>query len=209
MKFFYSVTLLILTTFGFSQEYQFNLLTKYNIKAKKYENERIIYSNDSDSSYFLLIKKTPTENLAYIFDLKNKKEHCLSFNEIKSKDEVFFTFNYLNTKRLTPFDVNQNVVVEFETIKQDSLYKTVKMTTYENKRKKKVLENQQLIVRNHSKKLFPLFRYSCMHTLEFRSEINFDETGIVESSTSEVNKYWKTTLDYYKEIALTLKIPNK
>lgn len=48
-----------------------------------------------------------------------------------------------------------------------------------------------------------------MHTLEYRSEINFDETGIVESSTSEVNKYWKTTLDYYKEIALTLKIPNK
>lgn len=141
MKFFYSVTLLILTTFSFSQEYQFNLLTKYNIKAENYENERIIYSNDSDSSYFLLIKKTPTENLAYISDLKNKKEHCLTFNEIKSKDEVFFTFNYLNTKILTPFDVNQNVVVEFETIKQDSLYKTVKMTTYENKRKKKVLGN--------------------------------------------------------------------
>lgn len=209
MKLFYSIVFLVFTTFGFSQEYKFNLLTKYTVNWENHQHEKIVYSNDSDSDYFLIIKKTSTENQAYLTDLKNKKVHHLLFKETKNKEDVFFTFDYLKTEKLIPFEVNQNFFVEFETIKQDSIYKNVKMTIYKNKKKKKIFAIQELVVKNHPKNLFPLFRYSCMHTLEYRTEIDLGETGIVESSTSKTNNYWKTHLDYYKEVNLTLKIPTK
>lgn len=217
MKLFTTYLFLFLCSIAFSQEYKFNLLTSYNLKYnlgsassfKEVDKNRLIYSNSNDTSYFLLLDNEPNQNSAHITDLKNNKIHFLKLKEIKSKEEQFVTFEYLRTENLVHFDVNKKVVVEFETIKQDSTYKTVKMTIFKNSKKKKIQGISELIIKNHPKKLFPLFRFSCMHTLEYRTEIDFGDNGIVESSKSLTNNNYRTKLNIQKEINLTLKIPNK
>lgn len=217
MKLFTTYLFLFFFSIAFSQEYKFNLLTSYNLKYnlgsassfKEVDRNRLIYSNSNDTSYFLLLDNDPNQNSAYLTDLKNNKIHFLKLKEIKSKEKQLVTFEYLRTKNLVHFDVNKKVVVEFEIIKQDSTYKTVKMTTFKNSKKKKIQGISELIIKNHQKKLFPLFRFSCMHTLEYHTEIDFGDNGIVESSKSLTNNDYRTKLSIQKEVNLTLKIPNK
>ena len=204
----YLITLLLLVNFnlGFSQDYKFNLLTKYIVLQDDLEWEKVVYSNVDDSNYFLLLNKTEYENLAYLTDLKNKVVHYFHFIENKKNGEIYFIFNFIKSEKLKPVSLTSNYRFKFEIIKEDSLFKTIKMTGYKNKKMTKAVGISELKVKKHSKNLFPLYRFSYMHLFEYRTDIDLGENGIVESSKYIGERKFECHLAYYKEIALVLKM---
>ncbi len=208
MKQYYLILLLTLPFCVFSQDYRFNLVTNYLIDHQNNKNNSFKYSNINDSNYFLSIHNN-SENNASITDYRIKKVHFLKYKKFQTEEGVSFEFNYINTTDLIDPKINSNYVAEFENIKQDSLHKTVKMTMYKNKRKKNIAYVIELIIKNHQKKLFPLYRISCLHPFEQMLSLDYGEKGIVESSKLIGKRKMETQLDYYQEIELVIKIPKK
>ncbi len=206
MKYFITLLLLVNFNLGFSQDYKFNLLTKYIVNQEDREWERIVYSNVDDSNYFLSLNKTQDENLAYLSDMKNKIVHHFYFIENIENGEIYFTFKFIKSEKLKPISLTSNFRFKFETIKEDSSFKTIKMTGYKNKKMTKIGGISELKVKKHPKNLFPLYRFSYMHLFEYRTDIDLGENCIVESSKIVGELKLECHLAYYKEIALVLKI---
>ena len=208
MKNYSIILLLLLANFfiGYSQSYKFNLLTRYTIYNEDQKHEKIVYSNSDNQRYFLSLRKTENGNLAYLSDIENKLMHHLHFIENEQNGEIWFSFNYIKTEKLKPFTIATDYRFKFETIQQDSVYKTIKMTGYKNKKMTQVTGVTELKVKKHPKNLFPLYRFSYLHVFEFRTDIDLNENGIIESSKYLGNKKLECKLDYYKEIDLVIKI---
>jgi hypothetical protein len=205
MKYIISIALFINFSLCYSQDYKFDLLTKYNANQEGRETEKIVYSNSDNPNYFLFVK-TDGKNLAYLSDLKNRVVHQLHFNEHKKNGEIYFSFHFIKSEKIKPIPLTSNYRFKFETVKEDSLFKTVKMTGYKNKKMTKVAGVSELKIKKHTKNLFPLYRYSYMHLFEYRTDINLGENGIIESSKHIGERIFECQLVYYKEIDLIIKI---
>ena len=204
----YIITLLLFANFspGYSQDYKFNLLTKYISNQDGWERERIVYSNVDDPKFFLSLKKTDNENLAYLYDFKNNVVHHLHFIENIKNGETYFSFNYIKSEKLKPVTLTSNYRFKFETIKEDSLYKIIKMTGYSNKKMTRFAGISELKVKKHDKNLFPLYRFSYMHLFEDRMDIDLGENGIIESSKYVGERKFECRLAFYKKLDLVIKI---
>ncbi|MCK0157909.1 hypothetical protein MWU65_12000 [Cellulophaga sp. F20128] len=190
--------------FCYTQNYKFNILTRY--KSSNGYLETVVYSNKENDNYFLKLKKYKNETIAYLTDLKNLKKHRFKVIESKGKlNEIFFQFVYLDTDIYyinNPFKDNY---FKFETEKSDSLSKIVKMSTI-NKRQK-IINNSELKIKKYSHNLFPVFRFSCLHPYEDAVEKKNIGTGIVQSYTSNNKKNSiYIYLDYFKEVNLELNV---
>jgi hypothetical protein len=124
---------------------------------------------------------------------------------------MIFYFIYLSSSKLTHPGIFVENAFEFEIIERDSLTgdKVVKMITYSDKRKKKIVNTAQLKIKNYPTNLFALFRFSCMHPYEHFSKININENGIVESyKSSNYGKPIEMYLEHFSEISLSLMVNN-
>lgn len=195
---------------GFCQKFDFNLVTNYTIIQNGISTDRMAFSNTENQQYFLSIKNNSENNEAYLVDLKNDKIHSLSFTKEIINGETSFEFSYVKTKPMEEIALTKNYNYEFETIQEDSLYKTIRMTCVKNKKKKNISKNQYSIikVKKHTNNLFPLFRFSYMHLFEYREDIDMNENGIVESVESFGDPKVKAKLSYIKEVNFNINIPN-
>lgn len=71
---------LIFTTHFFAQNYTFNLLTKYASENGFYE-EKTVFSNTKDDSYFMVIREMNNIKTAILDDLKSSKQHIFKVIE--------------------------------------------------------------------------------------------------------------------------------
>lgn len=181
-----------------AQNYKFNLLTKYKSENSFYK-EQNIYSNKNDHSFFLKVYKFGDKITGEIVDLKNSKHHFFKVIENKGieKDNLLL-FKYKSSSNISYR--NLPVVYDFKTLAKDSLSKTIKLITYKNKRKKKIISIAELKIKNSPYNLFSLFRFSCLHPFEYNKSLSYNKNGIVESykSLNTKNPIF-IYLDYYSE----------
>lgn len=202
--------LLLIPLLSFSQQYSFNILTKYK-SENSFSKESVVYSNKENDSYFLKLDKNNEKNQtkAFLIDLNNSKKH--SFKVIESKNdsnEFFFKFVYLKSQDYFIHEPLKGHYYKYEIVKKDSLSKTVKMSLM-NKRGK-AISTSELEFKNYPFNLFPVFRYSCLHPFEYSKNINFNGTGIVKSyKTFDKKKVIHIYLDYFKEVSLLLNVTPK
>lgn len=194
------IVVLISTMELFSQNYKFNLLTNYKSENGFYK-ERVVFSNKENGTYFLTIRPFKNQKTAFLIDLKSLYEHQFKVLEGNiSGNEITTQFIYLNSYKIKKRE-DLYKTHSFKVIKQDSVSKTVKMITYLDKRKNKIIDTAELLIKDSPYNLFPVFRFSCLHPYEFHDEFNFNENGMVESyksfySKEPINIY----LDYYINI---------
>ena len=209
MKQFFILLFLHVTIIGFSQEYSFNLLTKYSTKYKGGERESVVYSNEADQNYFLCLNKQYGKNYAYLTDLKNNIIYDFTFNEVKQNGDIFFTFNYLKSHELKQVEANQNITASFKTISRDSLYRIVEVTMFKNKKKTKIASVSELKIKDYNYNLFPLYRMSVMHALEYRTDIDLIESGVVVSGKSLNKIFFESKLEEFKHVNFKIEIPKQ
>ena len=148
----------------------------------------------------MVIKKYKNKTTAYLDDLKSLYTHKFKIIEDTiGSEETTFQFIYEDSYKIT--DRNIAFTHDFKIVKRDSLSKTVKIITYKNHRKKKIINTAELIIKEAAFNLFSVFRYSCLHPYEQSKEFSFNENGIVESYRSLDSKQSVSIfLDYIQHI---------
>jgi hypothetical protein len=200
---------LVFCNSAFCQHYKFDLLTNYISNQEGLERDRIVFSNSDDQSYFLLIKTMEQDNVAILVDLRTKKIHRYSFIEQSANKKMPLRFTFLNSEKLKPIRITRNYRFEFKTINEDSLFKTIRMTIYKNKRKNKIVGETELKAKKSTKNLFPLYRFSYLHLFEYRTDIDLNENVTIVSSKFLENRKFESRLANYEVIDFDLNIPEK
>lgn len=190
-----------------AQKFEFDLLTKYQSKMKDYIHESVIYSNSKNEKYFLYVDGNPESKNAMLYDFANMISHNFKVKESKIKNEIFFEFEYLNSKNINLKNKFGEFELKYKSIGNDSLKKEIKIDIYD--KTKKLRESYVLRVKKSKTNLFPLFRFSCLHPLEFNQNINLPENIIVENAigTTLSGKTIEHKLLYNKELKFEIEIP--
>lgn len=85
--------------------------------------------------------------------------------------------------------------------------KTVRMIKYKNKKRKKVLEEAELIIVKFKTNMFSLFRFSCLHPYEHSKKLNYNQKGIVKSyKPLERRKSYSIYLDLIEEVNFQINV---
>ncbi len=193
-----------------AQSYFFNTLVKYTSGNR----ESILYTNSKNDAYYLRVLKLNDVLIADILDVETSKVHSFNIVETKSKEEIIFDFSYIKTDEFNNgFEKTySDYVIDFQEIERNDSIRKVKLIVYKNKKKKKIIIEYFLEIKDHSENLFPSFRQSCMHPMETFQKLNIFENGVVINASGNSffnNKNITTKLEEIKEVNLELKIPKK
>ncbi len=107
-----------------SQNYTFNLVTKYNVITEQFNTEVMSYTNTDNDSYYLRIRKSDNELSAALYDFENVKRHDFNIKSNIVNGEIMFDFEYLMTSNIINFHKKNysKYVYDFTTVsKNDSL----------------------------------------------------------------------------------------
>lgn len=197
-----------ISNIGFAQTYDFNLVTIYTNSREGISTDRIVFSNTDNQTYFMSIANNSDKNVAYLVDIKNSKNHYISYVKEMVDGETSFEFSYNKTTPVEQVELTNDNYFEFETIQEDSIYKTIRMTCVKKKKKKSDTSITLIKVKKIKYNLFPIFRFSHLHLFEYREDVDLNENGIVESAESL--NYPKNTckLTYFKDVNFKVYIPN-
>ena len=206
------ILFLLLSFASSSQYYKFDSVTRYSGKWRQQELEILTYTNSENDNYYLRLSYYTNGWEAILYDLKNRKQHYFKVSEVKVKDGFSTIFKYYDTAvlHMTGHDIFSNYIFDFTTIEKKDNLKKVKLSVYKNSKRKKLIANYDLELRENSTNLFPAFRVSCMHPYEFTSRLTLNENYIVVSSAAQFNvdgHVVQNRLIDYKEVDLILQIP--
>lgn len=213
MSKFILIFLLIPFTTLFGQTLRFDLMVKYSISLNGFNFERSTFGMSTNDNYMMQIfNNHDGSQTAKVFDLKSLKIYEYNLIEEKSNIESGeIKFVYLNTIPFSSYFPNisyeRRINFDFEKLSTENDIETLNLTFYKNKSKTKPKGNLELKVLNSELNLFPLFRFTCLHTLECINELNYHKPGLVTSAISG-NGYEKYTLKTFEEISLELSLPN-
>lgn len=213
MSKFILIFLLIPFTTLFGQTLRFDLMVKYSISLNGFNFERSTFGISTNDNYMMQIfNNHDGSQTAKVFDLKSLKIYEYNLIEEKSNIESGeIKFVYLNTIPFSSYFPNisyeRRINFDFEKLSTENDIETLNLTFYKNKSKTKPKGNLELKVLNSELNLFPLFRFTCLHTLECINELNYHKPGLVTSAISG-NGYEKYTLKTFEEISLELSLPN-
>jgi hypothetical protein len=213
MSKFILIFLLIPFTTLFGQTLRFDLMVKYSISLNGFNFERSTFGMSTNDNYMMQIfNNHDGSQTAKVFDLKSLKIY--EYNVIEEKSNIEsgeIKFVYLNTIPFSSYFPNisyeRRINFDFEKLSTENDIETLNLTFYKNKSKTKPKGNLELKVLNSELNLFPLFRFTCLHTLECINELNYHKPGLVTSAISG-NGYEKYTLKTFEEISLELSLPN-
>jgi hypothetical protein len=213
MSKFILIFLLIPFTTLFGQTLRFDLMVKYSISLNGFNFERSTFGISTNDNYMMQIfNNHDGSQTAKVFDLKSLKIY--EYNVIEEKSNIEsgeIKFVYLNTIPFSSYFPNisyeRRINFDFEKLSTENDIETLNLTFYKNKSKTKPKGNLELKVLNSELNLFPLFRFTCLHTLECINELNYHKPGLVTSAISG-NGYEKYTLKTFEEISLELSLPN-
>lgn len=213
MSKFILIFLLIPFTTLFGQTLRFDLMVKYSISLNGFNFERSTFGISTNDNYMMQIfNNHDGSQTAKVFDLKSLKIY--EYNVIEEKSNIEsgeIKFVYLNTIPFSSYFPNisyeRRINFDFEKLSTENDIETLNLTFYKNKSKTKPKGNLELKILNSELNLFPLFRFTCLHTLECINELNYHKPGLVTSAISG-NGYEKYTLKTFEEISLELSLPN-
>jgi len=213
MSKFILIFLLIPFTTLFGQTLRFDLMVKYSISRNGFNFERSTFGISTNDNYIMQIfNNHDGSQTAKVFDLKSLKIY--EYNVIEEKSNIEsgeIKFVYLNTIPFSSYFPNisyeRRINFDFEKLSTENDIETLNLTFYKNKSKTKPKGNLELKILNSELNLFPLFRFTCLHTLECINELNYHKPGLVTSAISG-NGYEKYTLKTFEEISLELSLPN-
>lgn len=213
MSKFILIFLLIPFTTLFGQTLRFDLMVKYSISLNGFNFERSTFGISTNDNYMMQIfNNHDGSQTAKVFDLKSLKIY--EYNVIEEKSNIEsgeIKFVYLNTIPFSSYFPNisyeRRINFDFEKLSTENDIETLNLTFYKNKSKTKPKGNLELKVLNSELNLFPLFRFTCLHTLECINELNYHKPGLVTSAISG-NGYEKYILKTFEEISLELSLPN-
>ena len=199
-KYILIIVILISSIKIYAQNYTFNLLTNYKSENGFYE-EKAVFSNKENNSYFLTIREFENQKTANLQDLKSFYAHEFKVIEpTKNGKNTTTQFVYVTSYKIKKRE-DIPTTHDFKIVKSDSLLKTVKITTYRNKHRKKIIDTAEFIIKDSPYNLFPVFRYSCLHPYEDSNDFNFNENGMVESYKGfDENEPIFIYLDYFMNI---------
>ena len=179
-KYLLLIVILISSINIYAQNYTFNLLTNYKSENGFYQ-EKAVFSNKENNSYFLIIREFENQKTAYLRDLNSFNTHQFKVIEPTTNGKDTTTqFEYVTSYKIKKRD-DIPTTHDFKIVQRDSLLKTVKITTYRNKNRKKIINTAEFKIKDSPYNLFPVFRYSCLHPYEESNDFNFNENGMVES----------------------------
>ena len=194
MKKIYYLLLILISTSAFSQKFEFDFVTYYDVNFINQSTQRITYSNSNNPNHFMKISEIEHQQIASVYDLENLKEHRFKVTQ-KQEGENFK--NYFEYERSKSFKLNQihlfeKYVYDFKTIKTDTLnrQKTVLLTIYPNSKKKNAYRTYELIIAEQEANHFPNFRAASIHPMEFYTHFDTNENGLVIES-KEITKEGK------------------
>jgi len=213
MSKFIIIFLLIPFTTLFGQTLRFDLMVKYSISLNGYDSERSTYGISTNNNYIMQIfNNHDGSQTAKVFDLKSLRIY--EYNVIEENSNIKsgeIKFVYLSTIPFSSYFSNlsyaQRINFDFEKLSTENDIETLNLTFYKNKSKTKPKGNLELKILNSELNLFPMFRFTCLHTLECINELNYHKPGLVISAISG-NGNAKYTLKTFEETSLELSLPN-
>lgn len=186
--------------FGFSQTYTFDKLAIYQ-GSDNYTNS--VYCNSSDSNYFMRVTNSHQKQQANVYDIKKMKVHTFEIiSDELDNDSNALSFIYSYSRKIKS-DFDTNNTYEYVKLNEDDTHIYSKMLVYKNKSKKKIIEQVDLKIKKNKINYFPLYRFSVMHTLEFKTDLNFEIGGIIESSKT-LNSSFENNLIEFQDFDLQL-----
>ena len=191
------------------QNLKFDVMAKYSTTHNYKTSESTSYAISSDDNYMMRIKNQHDGKVAEVCDLKSLKIHSYTLIESKSNhDEIKYSFKYLYTKSFirTPINISAKNF-EFESISTSGDYEKVKVSLYKNKSKTKTFGTLELTILKSKINLFPLFRFTCLHTTENLTDFNYAKGGVVTNCKS-INNSIEYNLLAFAEVNLELKLPD-
>ena len=119
---------------------------------------------------------------------------------------ITYSFVYIKTRTFERPHVKKKYF-DFRIISYQDNIETVKMIVYKNKSKSKIESAIDLQILKSEVNFFPLFRFACLHGLEFFTELNYLNGGLVTGCISQKGSKI-ATLKAFLEVNLELTIPD-
>lgn len=209
MKKFYFLLLTLICSLATSQQYSFDVVTKYQAKtsAETFGKETVIYGNTQNPTYYLSLVKTSSDFFAVLNDDKNEKIHRFRINEIRTDKGNEFIFTYLSSIDLKNQKKKPNKYrYELQDISQD----LVNVKIYSSEKSKKPLEEIQLKLKASEKNMFAISQKSVFQSYENSMNFNLNRNVIIEKAESNCKKCSCifTLLDF-QNTDLVLALPNQ
>ena len=205
-KYFYLFSLLF-SSFCFSQTYQFDTLTKYTSKntTNKVQTDFVNYFNTDDFSYTLSLSKSETRFVAVLFDRGRNLIHYFTVLESKDKGETKFQFKYESSLKKY-FTKNLNDYYYTFSEPSESSPKEVNLKIFKNKKSKKAVLEQTLIVQEADRNLFPIYQNVLL--AHYPTDQKFPGNFMVSKAVEICNKCaCEIDLTENKKVTLEIKLP--
>ncbi len=190
-----------------SQTLKFDVMTTYSIQKDNKVVESSACGISSNQNYILkIVNVNDGGQIARVYDLKNLKVYEFEMEDVNSEDGTNkHKFTYINSRSLNRSPIGK-ICFDFQYISTENEVETVKLIFYKNRSKTKKSSSLKLQILKSEIDLFHLFRFSCVHPLEFIREINYVNPGLVTNCTSE-NGLANYTLKAFEEINLEITLP--
>lgn len=180
MKNYFCVILLLLSSITFSQKFEFDFVTVYEIKSENKLFETMIYTNSKDDHYVLkLFYDADGKITGFIRDNRHFYLHYFAINVI-SEVENKVEFDYLYSKNFNSIKLNDH---EFQFLKKpiDSVRSILVVNCYFNKKRKRPIQTYTLEVLEFESNKFGNFRNSFHHFYENDTKFNPTKNYLVQS----------------------------
>lgn len=199
---------LLISSFGFSQTYQFDVLTKYNSKSStdKYTKDFVNYFNTSDYSYNLSLSKSKSRFVALLFDKRRNLIHYFKVIESKDRGEINFQFAYEYSLKKSFSTMVKDYHYAFSE-PSDSSPKEVTLKIFKSKKSKKPIHEQILTLQNSEQNLFPIYQSGLLAHFPSKQVLPGNYT-IIKAVETCSKCSCEVTLAENKKISLEIKLPD-
>lgn len=212
MKKYFCLILFLLTTITFSQKFEFDFVTVYEMPTKDYVKVRTVYSSTKNPNYLLSIHKGGLKQKAYLYDFENKKYHIFKIIREKTNKEGKLEFKYKKSRKVkqTYYDHHQHDSYKFEVIKKEDALTTVLLTYFKDYNTTITEYLTEIKMKESNKNYFPNFRVAVLHPFENLSNFDWFKNGLVVESVQIRNgeRVYPSKLVHSEEVELELIVPN-
>lgn len=191
-----------------AQTLNFDIMTTYSIKRNGTSYESSACAMSTNENFILkIVNVNDQDQIAQVYDLQELKVYEYMINDDNSASaKNKHKFTYLTSRPFKRSPIGK-VYVHFENTSTEADVETVNLNFYKNKFKNKKSDVLELKILKSEINLFHLFRFTCLHPLEFMTEINYNNAGLVTNCIS-ADGLANYKLEAFEEINLEITLPN-
>lgn len=210
MKNYFCLFLILFTTITFSQKFEFDFVTTYEMPRKDYVKKRTVYSSSANPNYLLSIHKGGKN--ASLYDLENKKCHIFKIIHNKANKEEKLEFKYKKSRKVKPtyYDHFQYDKAIFKVNKKEGAFTTVLITYYRDYNATITKYLTEIKIKESEQNYFPNFRMAVLHPFELLSNFDWFKNGLVVESVQirDGERVYPSKLVHSEKVELELIVPN-